>query len=207
MGRSALNLRWMALLAAALACGCTVEEVGTPGADLGSTGGDVGPTGGAMADAGPSGGVHTDALVDVGTLPELAPVVDLAVPAPDLPIGAATGATCVEGEECASQFCLTSMFAQAISGDPDVEIPGGYCARLGCANTEECLDENASCIDLKASGLDVQIYGCLQTCAPDAGDCRADHLCHCDPTITDTMGNHDICLCLPPVLIELLSGG
>lgn len=123
--------------------------------------------------------------------------------------GARVGGECVNPEDCATGFCLDSAFAQSVAMDPTVEVPGGYCTDLSCQTTPDCHQDDASCIDLRATGLDIPFKACFQTCDPEAmpSTCRADHACYCDPEgdITDTEMNRGLCLCLPEVLIDLIS--
>lgn len=123
--------------------------------------------------------------------------------------GARVGGECVNPEDCATGFCLDSNFAQSVAMDPTVEVPGGYCTDLSCQATPDCRQDDASCIDLRATGLDIPFKACFQTCDPEAmpSVCRADHACYCDPEgdITDTEMNRGLCLCLPEVLIDLIS--
>jgi hypothetical protein len=123
--------------------------------------------------------------------------------------GARVGGECVNPEDCATGFCLDSNFAQSVAMDPTVEVPGGYCTDLSCQASPDCHQDDASCIDLRATGLDIPFKACFQTCDPEAmpSTCRADHACYCDPEgdITDTEMNRGLCLCLPEVLIDLIS--
>jgi len=127
------------------------------------------------------------------------------------PAGARIGGECAVSEDCTSGFCLDSAFAQSVAMDPTVEVPGGYCTDLSCQVTPDCDQDDASCIDLRASGLDIPFKACFQTCDPEAAPspCRTDHSCYCDPEgdITDVEMNRGLCLCLPEVLISLLSEG
>ena len=195
--RPASWLGWTCIAALVLAlCACDSDDSGTasPDGSVGA-GGDAGSADAAVA--GGSGGSATGGA-----------------PAPDAGPRGPVGAECTSELDCTSNFCLDSEFARALVDPEDAEnidIPGGYCAALNCQDNASCGDEAARCVDLEASGInDIPFDACLQSCDPEAAEtgCRADHECYCDPDdiITDAEGNNGLCLCLPDLLIELLSG-
>lgn len=224
-------MRNLCVLAAVAAIGvaCGSEETGTyygePDGGGGAATGGTG-SGGAAAGGAPSGGAVAggDATGGVGNGGAAAGGMAAGGMAAGgdasggaggaggvTPTGARIGGECGVSEDCASGFCLDSAFAQSVAMDPTVEVPGGYCTDLSCQATPDCRQEDASCVDLRASGLDIPFKACFQTCDPEAAPspCRPDHSCYCDPEgdITDVEMNRGLCLCLPEVLISLLSEG
>ncbi len=187
------------------------SATGGAGGDL--TGGAV--TGGAVTGGAVTGGAVTGGAVTGGTGGAASGGAGGSEPTGGAggaaPAGERVGGECAVSEDCASGFCLDSAFAQSVAMDPTVEVPGGYCTDLSCQATPDCRQDDASCIDLRASGLDIPFKACFQTCDPTAepGPCRPDHSCYCDPEgdITDVEMNRGLCLCLPEVLISLLSEG
>ena len=209
---------FLAAVLAAQACGTDAAGSSDAATAAGGAtdGAVVAPDNGAQADGAvstPDGAVQsTDAVgatPDGGLLLDGAVAGDAAVPGPDAAPLAPIGGECVSELDCASNFCLDSAFAQSVAQDPTVEVPGGSCTDLSCQTTPDCHEADASCIDLKASGLDIPFKACFKDCDPAVADvCRADQTCYCDPEgdITDAEGNRDHCLCLPQVLISLLGG-
>lgn len=169
---------------------------GTGGGDTGGTGGEAaGGEDGAGGEDAAGGAGGEDAAGGAGGEVEKNPV----------------GAECESEVDCESNFCLDSTFARAVAMDDDVEIPGGYCSNLTCRMNADCGD-GALCVDLEGSGLDVPFDACFKSCDgeldPAENGCRADHLCYCDPddNITDIEGTNGHCLCIPEVLVGVLSG-
>ncbi len=153
-----------------------------------------------------------DASGDYSYTIQLTPAVGDGTPPED----GEAGAACVEADECATNFCLTtSLISSLLGGGTTIDVANGYCSAMSCAPCTE--DIKGFCVNAGFVGEGYEVVDlCLRECEV-TGDCRpADGQLCLDPQswvdrglmeqdVKDSFfGDHKACL--PSGLVDAIEG-